>query len=179
MAMSVLGRLFGQDVLPDIAEFFLSFQDVLPKLNEATAATDRLLRSPGTNFAIVTAPGETALREARHLHGELVQAGVPFAGFVCNRVLTVPAEVHQIRLDDPHGAQLRERLAARGMAPVAAELQQAAQWLDQLAAADAAHVDSLRRLAAGRGFVAIAPLQAGDLHTLADLAAHGRRLLTS
>jgi anion-transporting ArsA/GET3 family ATPase len=178
MAMSVLGRLFGQDVLPDIAEFFLSFQDVLPKLNEAAAATDRLLRAPGTHFAIVTAPGETALREARHLHGELAQAGVPFAGFVCNRVLTVPAEVHQIRRDDPHGDHLRERLMAGGQAPVAAQLVQAAQWLDQLAEADAGHVATLRQLVGSRGFVAVAPLQPGDLHTLADLAAHGRRLTT-
>ena len=122
MAMTVLGRLFGDEVMPDIADFFLSFQDVLPKLRDATEATDRLLRAAGTHFVIVTAPGETALREARHLHGELGRAGVPFAGFVCNRVLHLPAALREaqriapkavwIQIEVENFDQLREALDA-------------------------------------------------------------------
>ena len=179
MAMTVLGRLFGDEVMPDIADFFLSFQDVLPKLRDATEATDRLLRAAGTHFVIVTAPGETALREARHLHGELGRAGVPFAGFVCNRVLHLPAALREAQAADPRAEQLLATLAAHGLAQHGNSLQQAAQWLERLAAADAEQVASLRHLAGHHAFVSVAAQEVNDLHTLADLARHGDRLLAA
>lgn len=178
MAMAVLGRLFGQDALPDIAQFFIAFQDVLPKLRDRTQATDKMLRSPDTRFLIVTAPGETYLREARHLHAELMESAMPFAGFVVNRVLPTP----RLNLQHPETAQVQEALTLAGLAPDrAAEtlrlVLESAEDLHRLAEADAHHVTALRHLAGPTRTCAVLHQRDGDIHTLSELAAIGTEIL--
>ena len=178
MAMAVLGRLFGQDALPDIAQFFVAFQDVLPKLRDRTQATDTMLRSPETRFLIVTAPGETYLREARHLHAELTESAMPFAGFVVNRVLPTP----RLNVEHPDTAHVQAALHTAGLSVDRATetvqlVLECAEDLHRLAEADAHHVAALQRLAGPTRACAVLLQRDGDIHTLAELAGIGAEIL--
>jgi len=182
MAMSVLGRLLGNETLPDIAEFFASFQEVLPRLRERANETDRMLRSRDTHFVIVTAPGETSLREARHLHRELREQTMHIAGFIINRVIQVPRMLADPRQLVDATARLRQPLLDGGLglaesAALTERLVQAAARLRHLGEADQAHVASLRRLAGTDAFCTVAAQREDDIHTLAELRDLGARLL--
>ncbi len=175
MAMSVLGRMFGADALPDIAEFFSSFQEVLPKLKDRALATDAMLREPSTQFLVVTAPGETSLREARHLFLQLQQHGIQPGGFIVNRMLQVPVELG----DRPGQASLTERLLQSGMdakraAALAESLHQAAERLLHLGRSDLEHLRQLQRMVGPKGFCAPVPQREGDVHSLVQLRKLGQ-----
>ncbi|MBI5610320.1 MAG: ArsA family ATPase [Deltaproteobacteria bacterium] len=170
MAMGVLGKLFGSDALPDIAQFFVAFQDVLPRLKERALATDAMLRQPSTQFLVVTAPGETSLREARHLYDQLRSHGIAVAGFVVNRVLQVPEALH----GGGNPAELRQRLGHLGLVGeqlerVVEQLTEAARRLEHLRTSDSGQFDALRKLAGKHGFCSAVPQREGDIHHLAQL----------
>ena len=178
MAMSVLGRMFGADALPDIAEFFSSFQEVLPKLKDRALATDVMLRAPSTQFLVVTAPGETSLREARHLFTQLQQHGIRPAGFIVNRMLHVPTELSE----HPGKDALTERLVQGGMeakraAALAESLHEAAERLVHLGRSDLDHLRQLQRMVGPAGFCAPVPQREGDVHSLGQLRSLGQIVL--
>ncbi len=173
-AMGVLGKLFGAEVLPDIAQFFRSFRDVMPLMRARSEATDALLRSSATRFVAVTAPGETSLREARHMLDLLRREGLPFAGFVVNRVLQVPGALTDPARVERSAEALIARLVRGGMTPEAARhladrLRDGASRLQNLDAADAAHVTSLRKMAGSGTFLSVVPQMEHDIHTLPEL----------
>lgn len=170
MAMGVLGRLFGSDSLPDIAQFFSSFQEVLPRLKERAMATDAMLRKASTHFVVVTAPGETSLREARHLHDQLTSHGIGVSGFIVNRVLQVPASLH----GGGDKVRLRARLEELGLQGerldyVAEQLGSAATRLEHLRTSDHGQFDALRKLVGAKGFCSAVPQREGDIHNLVQL----------
>ncbi len=180
MAMGVLGRLFGSETLPDVAEFFVAFQAVLPRLRDRALATDAMLRADTTHFLIVTAPGETSLREARHLHHTLVAHHIDVAGFVVNRVMQLPAHLQP----PPAALEMAAQLVAQGIDPDQAAglvqpLQHAVQRLLHLGQADAGHLKELQRLAGPHGLCVAVPQQEGDVHHLPLLCGIGRRVLAS
>ncbi|HAN30066.1 MAG TPA: hypothetical protein DCQ06_00575 [Myxococcales bacterium] len=177
VAMSVLGRLFGAEILPDIAEFFYSFRDVMPLMRERSRQTDALMRSQSTRFIAITAPGATSAREARHLLSLLTAEGLPFAGFVVNRVLQVSDHSPQ-QLEDGL-RQIESTLSADGVHGVEAlltGLDVAYQRLAHLAVADAGQVDMLRGLAGEGRFCVVVPQLEHDIHKLPELMALGNRL---
>jgi anion-transporting ArsA/GET3 family ATPase len=139
-----------------------------------------MLRSAGTSFIIVTAPGETSLREAMHLHAELREQSMPFAGFVVNRVLQRPLALDAAHAADADGAQLRDRLWTAGLEPrVAARLLEATQRLDHLVDADAMQIEALHRQGGSRTFTTVAAQREVELHTLAELRDLGQVLLSA
>jgi anion-transporting ArsA/GET3 family ATPase len=174
--MSVLGRLFGAEILPDIAQFFRSFRDVMPAMRARSEATDALLRASVTRFVAITAPGETSLREAQHMVALLAKESLPFAGFVVNRVLKAPDAFGDADKMAESAAALRHRLRAGGMAAEAAEalaarLIEGAANLHHLDRADAHHVERLRAFAGKDAFITVVPQMELELHTLPQLAA--------
>ncbi|MSP91022.1 MAG: ArsA family ATPase [Myxococcales bacterium] len=180
MAMAVLGKLFGHEALPDIAQFFASFQDVLPRLKERTQQTDRLLRSPATAFLVVTAPGETALREARHLHGVLRAHDMRVAGFIVNRVVQAPAVLrgeHDAATEALHHHLTHHGHGADRAHALAAALGAAARQLEFLASADEAHVAALEQLGGFGSLCTVVGQREQDIHTVAELAQLGGALL--
>ena len=104
----------------------------------------------------------------------LRREGLPFAGFIVNRVLQVPGA-----LTDPTRVQrsadaLIARLVHGGMAPEAARhladrLRDGASRLQSLDAADATHVASLRKMAGSGTFLSVVPQMEHDIHTLPEL----------
>lgn len=178
MAMGVLGRLFGAETLPDVAQFFVAFQDVLPRLRDRALQTDALLRHDATHFVVVTAPGETSLREARHLHHTLVSHDIGVTGFVVNRVLQLPASLQHHR--EP--AQIEAALRQAGLGEEQAHAQsghlyEAAERLRHLGAADQHHLRELQRLAGAGGLCAAVPQREDDIHNVAQLAELGQHIL--
>lgn len=173
-AMGVLGKLFGAEVLPDIAQFFRSFREVMPRMRAQSEATDALLRSDGTRFVAVTAPGETSLREARHLVEVLRGERLPFAGFIVNRVIQTPASLGDGAAVSAASLDLARRLGEAGMAPegaahLAERLREGARRLTALDQADAAHVSVLRQTAGREAFVLVVPQREQEIHTLPEL----------
>lgn len=182
VAMSVLGKLFGAEILPDIAEFFDSFRDVMPLMRERNEQTDALMRSNVTRFVAVTAPGGTSLREAYHLRDLLRSEQLPFAGFVVNRVLQAPESLN----DEAHlatlSADLERRLQASGVTAeqaqsLVARVQQGAERLQFLDRADRRQVEELAELAGSNAFCAVVPQMEHDIHRLDELRDLATRLV--
>lgn len=182
VAMRLLGRLFGSEVLPDIAEFFYSFRDVMPRMKARNNATDALMRSPKTRFVSVTAPGETSLREAEYMLALMRSQSLPFAGFVVNRVVDAPAgpATEDERTDAV--ADVVRLLVASGVEAVeaadhAADLLAASDALQLMQASDREQVRALSTLGGAGTFCAVTPQLEHDIHTIAALAELGARLI--
>ncbi len=81
----VLKRLLGPTTIADIAEFFSGFQTLWGGFRERSIAVRALLRSPTTQFVLVTAPAPGARAEAIAFLEVLQRDGMPFSGFFINR----------------------------------------------------------------------------------------------
>ena len=86
VAFSVMKRATGIDLLEDLGEFFRSFGDMTEGIRERAGRVNALLADSRTAFVLVTSPRSDALEEAAYFHHRLMEAGLPFAGVVANRV---------------------------------------------------------------------------------------------
>lgn len=82
-----LERFTGFELLRDVAEFVGGLEEFSAGFQERAATVARFLREPATSFVLVTTPETARVAETLAFHRELVRAGLPFAGFVINRVL--------------------------------------------------------------------------------------------
>jgi anion-transporting ArsA/GET3 family ATPase len=180
VAVSVLGRLFGNEVMSDIATFFRSFSEVLPAMTARSQQTNALMRRDDTAFIAVTAPGETAQREAAHLREVLRSRGMPFEGFVVNRALRMPPTLRTAEGRATAREALEARLLRDGVAQAgerAADAERAGRQLAQLAEADEAHIAALSKLGGPAAFCQVVPQLEHDIHQLTELRALGAILL--
>ena len=86
MVFSVLKRATGIDLLEDLSEFFSSFGDMTEGFRERAERVNALLADSRSAFVLVTSPRADAVEEAGWFHHRLLDAGLPFAGVVANRV---------------------------------------------------------------------------------------------
>ena len=86
VVFSVLKRATGIDLLEDLSEFFSSFGDMTEGFRERAERVNELLADSRTAFVLVTSPRADAVEEAACFHHRLLDAGLPFAGVVANRV---------------------------------------------------------------------------------------------
>ncbi len=86
----VLGRLLGRETIGEIAEFFESFRELWEGFRTRSLRVRALLGAPGTRFLLVTAPAPASLDEAFFFLDQLQARGLPFAGFIVNRVVDAP-----------------------------------------------------------------------------------------
>ena len=86
VALSLLKRATGIDVLQDLGEFFRAFGGMTEGMRERAGRVNALLADSRTAFVLVTSPRRDALEEAAFFHRRLMDAGLPFAGVVANRV---------------------------------------------------------------------------------------------
>jgi anion-transporting ArsA/GET3 family ATPase len=82
----VMQRATGIDLLADLAEFFRSFAGMTEGFRERASLVNELLADSRTAFVLVTSPRRAALEEAVWFHHRLMEAGLPFAGVIANRV---------------------------------------------------------------------------------------------
>ncbi len=82
-----LERFTGFELLRDVAEFVGGLEEFSAGFQERAATVARFLRAPAASFVLVTTPEPARIAECLAFHAELVRTGLPFAGFVVNRVL--------------------------------------------------------------------------------------------
>jgi anion-transporting ArsA/GET3 family ATPase len=107
---SVMKRATGIDLLEDLGEFFRSFGDMTDGIRERAALTGSLLVDSRTAFILVTSPGRDAVEEATFFHHRLMDAGLPFAGVVANRVHSAGAASDPAELADLLGEALARKV---------------------------------------------------------------------
>jgi len=99
-----LERFTGFELLRDVAEFVGGLEEFSAGFQERAASVARFLRAPETSFVLVTTPESARVAETIAFHRELVRAGLPFAGFVVNRVLP-PSLLGHPPFPDVQGAE--------------------------------------------------------------------------
>ena len=92
VVFSVLKRATGIDLLEDLSTFFSSFGDMTEGFRERAERVNALLADSRSAFVLVTSPRADAVEEAGWFHHRLLDAGLPFAGVVANRVRAGRAE---------------------------------------------------------------------------------------
>jgi anion-transporting ArsA/GET3 family ATPase len=128
VALSVLRRATGIDLLQDLSEFFRSFGDMAEGFRERAERVNALLADSRTAFLLVTSPRRAAVEEAVYFHHRLLDSGLPFAGVVVNRMhAEAPASAGEVdrllgpelgrkvarNLDDYRRLAERDRLSLR------------------------------------------------------------------
>lgn len=156
-----LGKLWGADLLTEIATFLDAAAPFGQALSAHLAHVEQLLRSPAAAFTVVAAPGEEPLAAAIELAGELERRGYPVAGSIVNR--------RRAPLD---AALSTDALAALSHDLRSADLGRAADLADHLNAVIAHEHALLERAALPAPLISLAerPAQESPAEVLAGLA---------
>jgi anion-transporting ArsA/GET3 family ATPase len=86
MMFGVLRRITGVDLLEDLADFFQAFSGMVEGFRERARRVNELLSNPETSFLVVCGPRGEPIDEAVYFHSKLVEAKLPFAGVIVNKV---------------------------------------------------------------------------------------------
>lgn len=175
-----LAKFVGSRFLDDLAVFFTEFNDILGGFRQRAEEVFALLRQPGVGFVLVASPEAMAIREALFFHGRLLESGMPFSGFVVNKVhqnrpLSIgPDEVTERLAALPEVAALGYQQTTLRMATEA--LCASHRELQALAAADERAIARLRDADADALLVQV-PFFERDIYDVAALGDLGRYLL--
>ena len=201
--MKRLAKFVGSKFIDDLGVFFTEFNDILGGFRQRAEETFTLLRQPRVGFVLVASPEPMAVREALAFHERLITAGMPFVGFVVNKVylprpITAGGSVTGSAIGKPGEAaaggdpgRLRDVEAALAAHPGVAGLglsgtsrTMAAQALlaahteiETLAIADQRAIVSLRKAGGPAALLVEVPLQRDDVHDIDRLVALERFLL--
>ncbi|HEX6228211.1 MAG TPA: ArsA-related P-loop ATPase [Solirubrobacterales bacterium] len=174
VALSVLKRIVGFDLLADLAEFFNAFSGMVDGFQARAKRVNSLLADDHTCFLVVCGPQGEPIDEAVYFHRKLVEAKLPFGGVIVNKV-HYPAE--QLKTDDGAdlGATLAERLGDQDLARRVTE-----NFADYqaLAERDARNIERLSAELRTRAVIRV-PYLDEDVHDLAGLAEIDRYLFAS
>jgi anion-transporting ArsA/GET3 family ATPase len=155
-----LEHFTGFDLLRDVAEFVAGIEGFSEGFQSRAADVGRFLRQRETSFLLVTTAEAARVAETLAFHAELVRAGLPFGGFIVNRVL--PAALVGESLLDPERESGRDLALARKLAAVH-------RRFAALMQGERAEIARLERAARGAPLVEI-PLQPEEPTSLAGLA---------
>jgi anion-transporting ArsA/GET3 family ATPase len=114
VALGVLKRIVGFDLLADLAEFFNAFSGMVDGFQARAKRVNSLLADPHTCFLVVCGPQGEPIDEAVYFHRKLVEAKLPFGGVIVNKV-HYPAERLRGDGESPDGesGELEAALMAR------------------------------------------------------------------
>lgn len=181
LVLKRLAKFVGSKFIDDMGVFFTEFNDILGGFRQRAEDTFSLLRQPRVGFLLVASPEPMAVREALAFHARLVQAGMPFVGFVVNKVH--PSRPSRATLADvERGLASHPTVAALGLSGtshrIAGEALLAAHAeIETLAIADQQAVTEIRTAAGSDGVVVEVPLQRDDVHDVDRLVGLERYLL--
>ena len=170
VALSVLKRIVGFDLLADLAEFFNAFSGMVDGFQARAKRVNSLLADPHTCFLVVCGPQGEPIDEAVYFHRKLVEAKLPFGGVIVNKV-HYPAE--RLRGD---GADLPAASASgSGDEDLAERVAENFADYQALAERDARNIEHLARELRTKGVIRV-PYLDEDVHDLAGLAEINRYL---
>jgi anion-transporting ArsA/GET3 family ATPase len=173
VALGVLKRIVGFDLLSDLAEFFNAFSGMVDGFQARAKRVNSLLGDKRTCFLVVCGPQGEPVDEAVYFHRKLVEAKLPFGGVIVNKV-HYPAE--KLRGDgDELPAALAEKLGDENLGKRVAE-----NFADYqaLAERDARNIERLAKELRTQGVIRV-PYLDEDVHDLAGLAEINRYLFAS
>jgi anion-transporting ArsA/GET3 family ATPase len=173
VALGVLKRIVGFDLLADLAEFFNAFSGMVDGFQARAKRVNSLLADPHTCFLVVCGPQGEPVNEAVYFHRKLVEAKLPFGGVIVNKV-HYPAE--SLR-DDGEGlpARLEKKL---GDGDLAGRVAENFSDYQALAERDAANIERLAGELRSQVVIRV-PYLDEDVHDLAGLAEINRYLFAS
>jgi anion-transporting ArsA/GET3 family ATPase len=175
-----LAKFVGSKFIDDLSIFFTEFNDILGGFRQRAEETFALLRQPRVGFLLVASPEPMAVREALAFHERLTTAGMPFVGFVVNKVHpSRPIGQGRSKLEAALAAQpsvVALGLSGTTRTMAAQALGAAHAEIETLAVADQIAVATLRDRGADAAFVEV-PLQRDDVHDVDRLVALERFLL--
>ena len=190
VALGVLKRIVGFDLLADLAEFFNAFSGMVDGFQARAKRVNNLLADPHTCFLVVCGPQGEPIDEAVYFHRKLVEAKLPFGGVIVNKV-HYPAE--RLRGDgggdgdggggggeaEGAGADLERELAAKlGDEDLARRVAENFADYQALAERDAGNIEHLAAELRTRGVIRV-PYLDEDVHDLGGLAEINRYLFAS
>jgi anion-transporting ArsA/GET3 family ATPase len=173
VALSVMKKIVGFDLLADLAEFFNAFSGMVDGFQARAKKVNSLLADDRTTFIVVCGPQGEPIDEAVYFHRKLVEAKLPFGGVIVNKV-HYPAE--RLRGDgEDLEAALTERLADADLAH-----RVGANFADYqaLAERDARNIERLSRELSAQVVIRV-PYLDEDVHDLGGLAEIDRYLFAS
>lgn len=85
IAMKGVSTIVGSEMLSDASQFVRSLDTMFGGFRERANRTYELLRTPGTQFLVVSAPEPDPLREASFFVDRLSSENMPLAGLILNR----------------------------------------------------------------------------------------------
>ena len=83
---SAAEKLVGTEILREIGELAVDFEDILGQFKTRAEKVQSLLRDPRTMFFIVTRPRSDLIREAQLYRERLKESKIPFGGYLVNRM---------------------------------------------------------------------------------------------
>jgi len=175
-----LSKFVGSRFLQDLAVFFTEFNDILGGFRERAEETFALLRQDQVGFVLVASPEPMAIREALFFHKRLIDASMPFAGFVVNKVhADLPCTGDKPKVSSELAAV--PGVAALGLQQVtldiAAEtLLESHRELQALAVADRQAIASLRESSDDQATIVLVPFFTEDIHDILRLGDLGHYL---
>jgi anion-transporting ArsA/GET3 family ATPase len=172
VALSVLKRIVGFDLIADLAEFFNAFSGMVDGFQARAKRVDKLLSDPHTCFLVVCGPQGDPIDEAVYFHRKLVEAKLPFGGVIVNKV-HYPAE--RLRTD---GADLPAALSKELGDDLGKRAFENFADYQALAERDAANIERLAKEMRSRAVIRV-PYLDEDVHDLAGLAEINRYLFAS
>ena len=125
LALKIADKALGLQFLGDLSEFFLAFEGMYDGFKERAAAVQALLRQDSSGFVLVGSPQPQALSEVCYFRTRLREKGMPFVGFIVNRVhgMGAPRQAEprqraaRVRVEEPLQTHLIELFdAERGLA---------------------------------------------------------------
>jgi anion-transporting ArsA/GET3 family ATPase len=168
MALGVLKKVVGIDLLSDLQEFFQAFSGMVDGFQERAKRVNELLADPATSFLVVCGPAGEPIDEAVYFHRKLVEAKLPVGGVIVNKVHYASESNGEVE-SDLRGL-LDDDLAAR-VASNFADYQ-------ALAERDAKNIDRLARELDAKRVIRV-PYLDEDVHDLEGLLQINRYLFAS
>ena len=173
VALGVLKRIVGFDLLADLAEFFNAFSGMVDGFQARAKRVNNLLADSHTCFLVVCGPQGEPVDEAVYFHRKLVEAKLPFGGVIVNKV-HYPAE-HLKEGDEELPAALADAL---GDEELAQRVFENFSDYQALAERDARNIERLATELRSSGVIRV-PYLDEDVHDLAGLAEIDRYLFAT
>ena len=174
MVYGLLGYVFGNEFLDDLAEFLTLFKDMVDDFRERHDEVQRIFHDHRTTFITICAPTEPSVEVAGFFAEELGRRGYPRGGTVVNQVHRCndePLEAGVLLGEDARA--LAHDLAPRTAASLIARLGAAHGRLRQLTRTEQALIQKVRGFSSG--FLVEVPRlerEVHDVNGLLNVATH-------
>ena len=155
--LSVFDRLAGFGFLHELSEMVSLISSLLGGFHDRARSVYELLRKNFVGFLLVTSPSSVSIQDALYFHQKIKEYGLPFMGFVINRIHEPGSPLKEEELT-PLSPSLREKV-----------LQQLRNY-EQLALRDQRAIALLKKMGGKNVLYASVPLFGADVHDLDGLA---------